>query len=79
MKEQARRAVRVEQLDTVSAGEPEILTVIEAARLLRVSKAVVYALARHSADFPVRKVGNKLRFSREALLAWVSCRPQQQG
>lgn len=76
MTEPAQKSVRVKRFDTVSADEPEILTVVEAAKLLRVSRAVVYAMARHSEGFPVRKVGNKLRFSRRALLAWVSCQPQ---
>ena len=55
-------------------GEDELLTVDEAAALLKRSKATVYELvndAKHGLkNFPYVKQGRRLRFSKHALLTW---------
>lgn len=52
--------------------EHEVLTASEAAVFLRVSKPCIYSLANDKgAGFPACKVGNKLRISRRALMAWL--------
>lgn len=48
----------------------EVLTVAEAAELLKVSPSCVRELARDR-QIPARKVGRAWRFSRDALLDWV--------
>jgi excisionase family DNA binding protein len=49
---------------------PEILTVPEAAALLRVSESDLLAAAARG-DLPARTIGDEWRFSRAALLAWL--------
>ncbi len=52
-------------------AEPSpVLTVGEAADLLRVEAEVVEELAE-AGDLPGRRIGGDWRFSREALLAWL--------
>jgi excisionase family DNA binding protein len=48
-----------------------VLTVEEAAELLRVDTDVIAELAE-SGQLPGRRVGGDWRFSREALLAWLA-------
>jgi len=48
----------------------EVLTAREAAKLLRLSRDSLYAAANRG-DIPHRRVGRRLLFSREALLAWL--------
>ena len=47
-----------------------ILTVPEAAKLLKVCDKTVYTWT-HRADFPALRIGNRVRISREGLRAWV--------
>ena len=49
---------------------PEVMTLDEAARLLRVHPQTVKALAR-AKTIPGRKVGRAWRFSKQALLAYL--------
>jgi excisionase family DNA binding protein len=53
------------------AGVEEVLTLEEAAALLRLSVVVVRARAL-SGDLPGRAFGDEWRFSRAALLAWLA-------
>ena len=48
----------------------EVLTVVEAAKLLRVSKAWVYQEAS-AGRLPAYKAGRNVRFTRRTLLAWL--------
>lgn len=50
---------------------PEVLNVEQAAQLLQVEEAVVIELAE-SGQLPGRKLGSAWRFSRAALVAWLS-------
>ena len=50
--------------------EPEVLTILEAAALCRVSPAVMYGLAL-AGDVPARKVGGQWRLRRSVLLRWL--------
>lgn len=61
--------------DSLSTNEHEVLTVVEMANLLRVSKACVYSLIREGRGFPATRVGNKLRGTRRAVLAWLEQQP----
>ena len=47
-----------------------ILTVPEAAKLLKVCDKTVYTWT-HRADFPALKIGNTTRIPRDLLMAWV--------
>lgn len=51
--------------------ENEVLTVPQAAILLQVSEWVVRKMARDKV-VPARKVGKEYRFSRQALMDWLS-------
>lgn len=51
---------------------PEILTVDEVAKLLRVNKKTIYDCAARG-EIPCRKIGRKIfRFSRAAVLSWLN-------
>ena len=50
---------------------PEILTLDEAARFMRLEVGELEALARRDA-VPARRIGNRWRFNRTALLAWIN-------
>jgi excisionase family DNA binding protein len=52
---------------------PEVLTLEEAAALLRVEDAALLAIAEQE-DVPGQKIGQQWRFSRAALLAWLDPR-----
>jgi excisionase family DNA binding protein len=56
------------------ATKHEVLTLPEAARFLRVKKALLEKLVQDG-TVPARKVGDDWRFSRTALQAWLSGRP----
>jgi excisionase family DNA binding protein len=49
----------------------EVMTLAEAAELLRAKEAAVEALAA-AGELPGRKLGEDWRFSREAVLAWLA-------
>ena len=63
----------------VSAGEakgtqpdaPEVLTLAEAAQFLRIDTPALEALAQHN-EVPARRIGEAWRFSRTALLVWLT-------
>src|SRR3954453_18515339 len=51
-------------------GQPEVLTLPEAADLLQVSEDVVQGMAE-AGEVPARKLGDDWRFSRIALIDWL--------
>src|SRR4051812_28155484 len=73
-----RRTEVVEVDDSLSVGrasflpygQPEVLTLAEAAELLQAEEGVVEAMA-DSGDLPGRKLGEDWRFSRNALIEWL--------
>ena len=56
--------------DAACVLEPEVLTIVEAAALCRVSTDVMYALAL-AGEVPARKVGGQWRLRRSVLLRWL--------
>ena len=50
---------------------PEILTVDEAAELLRIPRSTVYKLAQLG-KIPAQKVGRHWRFHRDTLVDWIA-------
>jgi excisionase family DNA binding protein len=52
---------------------PELVTLAEAAALMRVSRSKAYALAR-SRTIPVVVIGHSIRIPRARLLAWIEAR-----
>ncbi len=50
---------------------PEVLTLDEAARFMRLEVGELEELARRDA-VPARRIGNRWRFNRNALLAWIN-------
>jgi len=54
----------------------EILTVREAAKLLKVCDKTMYDWT-HRADFPALKLGNTTRIPRTLLLEWVNAQAAQ--
>ncbi len=62
--------VVVGRADFAPAAVDEVLTVEEAAALLRVAPGDVSALAE-AGDLPGRKIGEDWRFLRRAVLAWL--------
>ena len=65
----------VERIDTVLAAiageaEPEVLTLEEAAKLLRVSNTTLYGLVKQE-KLPARRIGREWRFSKNALLEYL--------
>ena len=50
---------------------PEVLTIAQAAQLLQVGEALVLEMAQ-AGTLPGRKLGGDWRFSRTALIAWLS-------
>ncbi len=61
----ARDAARSE------AGEPSVLTVDEAARLLRVNRKTLYDAVREGRVPGVIRLGRSIRIGRTALLGWL--------
>lgn len=57
-----------------SAAPEEVLTAAEAARILRVSLDVMYALLSRG-EVPARRVGHSWRISRTRLLEWLMTAP----
>lgn len=74
----ARRVVVEGRPDALSVGHAafaaappaEVLTLEEAAELLRVGAEALRARAE-AGDVPARRIGDEWRFRREALLAWL--------
>lgn len=52
--------------------EKDVLTALEAARYLRVSRNTLYDAAGRG-EVPYRRVGKRMLFSRDALLSWLMC------
>lgn len=52
------------------ANEQTYMTVREVSDYLGVSQTAVYELI-HSQDFPVFRIGSRVRIPKEAFLAWV--------
>ena len=50
--------------------EKVMLTVPEAARILRIDKVTVYKLAK-SNGFPALRIGRRVLIPREALMRWI--------
>jgi excisionase family DNA binding protein len=59
---------------TLHEDAPQVLTLEEAAVLLRVPDADLLEIAQRG-DIPARRIGGQFRFSRAALLAWLGCEP----
>lgn len=55
-----------------------ILTVPEAAKLLKVCDKTVYTWT-HRADFPALKIGNTTRIPYNLLMDWVNAQAQKNG
>ena len=57
-------------------SDPDLLTVREAARLLRVGKNLAYELVQRG-EIPSLRLGRQIRVPRAALVAWIDeqCRP----
>jgi excisionase family DNA binding protein len=51
--------------------QPDILTVDEAAALLRIPRSSVYKLAQQG-KLPAKKVGRHWRFHRQTIVNWVA-------
>lgn len=51
-------------------GVPDILTIDQAAEYLQLSRASIYRLINES-DIPVKRIGERYRFSRRKLLEWI--------
>lgn len=60
----------------LTEAPPEVLTLEEAATLLRVDPEQLLTATEES-GIPGRQVGGEWRFSRDALLAWLGRPPQQ--
>lgn len=52
------------------SDEPDILTVAEVAKLLRMHEKTVYDRAG-SGVIPCKRIGRSLRFSRRLIMAWM--------
>jgi excisionase family DNA binding protein len=62
---------RLEIMETPALPGGEILTVLEAARLLRVAPSAVEARI-DDGGIPARRLGNEWRISRVALMEWLA-------
>jgi excisionase family DNA binding protein len=52
-------------------SDPEIITIAEAAKLLRIGERTAYQLARDGQLAGAIKVGSQWRIDREVLVAWI--------
>jgi len=48
-----------------------LITVMEMAKLLRISRSKAYSLIKES-NFPLIKIGKSIRINKEKLLNWLS-------
>ncbi len=60
------------------AGGPDVLTIAEAAELLKVEEGVVAKLAA-AGELPGRELGGEWRFARRALLGWLGAGAEAGG
>lgn len=63
-------------MSTLAAVEDEVLTVKEAAELLRMSTAWVYENAK-AGRLPAFRAGRAIRFTRRTLLSWLEAQRVQ--
>jgi excisionase family DNA binding protein len=68
---------RIELVRSASAGTEEVLTLEEAAALLRAPVDAIRAAAA-AGELPARQLAGEWRFSRAALLAWLAAGRGQQ-
>jgi excisionase family DNA binding protein len=54
----------------ITANEPELLRVTEAAKLLALSRTKVYEMAERG-EIPVVRIGTAVRVPRRRLLEWI--------
>lgn len=52
---------------------PLVLNVAEVAELLRVNRKTVYSAFKRGEIPGGRRIGNAIRFDRDAVLAWLAC------
>ena len=64
-------ALAVPNATANAASPPEVLTLAEAAELLRVGADELDGLASRD-EVPARRIGSKWRFNRDALMAWLN-------
>jgi excisionase family DNA binding protein len=64
LNQMARKRARLQDL-------PEVLTIPEAARWLRVGRNTLYEAARRG-ELPTRRVGRRILLSRAALETWLN-------
>ena len=63
-------------MTTGNTEEPALLTIEEAARYLRLSRAKVYSMASRG-DVPSVRMGRSVRIRRDRLDAWLDAKAQQ--
>jgi excisionase family DNA binding protein len=70
-KSAAGKAAKTKPVESEQATSvPDILTIDQAADYLQLSRATVYRLINES-DIPVKRIGERYRFSRRKLLEWI--------
>jgi len=57
----------------ITASEPELLRVVEAAKLMSLSRTKVYEMAEKG-EIPVVRIGTAIRIPRKRLLEWIDQR-----
>ena len=67
----AEREAPARDAERDDAGEPPVLTVDEAARLLRVNRKTLYDAVRDGRVPGVIRLGRSIRIGRTALLGWL--------
>jgi excisionase family DNA binding protein len=58
---------------------PQLLTVVEAARIAGVSRAAIYKLAITPGLLPIVKIGTATRIRASALDAWIASNETRRG
>lgn len=69
-----KRAARstVPTAASTTSALPEVLTAAEVAKLLRLNRKSIYAAVERGELPGVQRIGRKLRFGRDAVLAWLA-------
>ncbi len=70
--QRTRRILEVPRSQSSKAEVPDVLTVREAAALLRVERKTIYDLAARGELPGVRRVGRLIRISRAAVMGWLT-------
>jgi excisionase family DNA binding protein len=68
----SRRILEVPRSQLRKQDVPDVLTVREAAALLRVERKTIYELAARGALPGVRRLGRLIRISRSAVMGWLA-------